>query len=89
MNKSIIRKLKIWDFSTKLVVKKKIIETLYINDKEKYSTEIVAETMQMLGGRAPGSTDGGMSNGSSMPESRSTAPMNGPTLGDIDDDIPF
>jgi single-strand DNA-binding protein len=57
--------------------------------QEKYSTEIVAETMQMLGGRAPGSSDGGMSGGSSMPESRSSAPMNSPSLGDIDDDIPF
>jgi single-strand DNA-binding protein len=64
--------------------------------QEKYSTEIVAETMQMLGGRAPGSSDGmsgsssvGMSGGSSMSESRSSMPMNSPSLGDIDDDIPF
>jgi single-strand DNA-binding protein len=58
--------------------------------QEKYSTEIVAETMQMLGGRAPGSSDGGMSNGgSSMSAPKSSAPMSGPNLGDIDDDIPF
>jgi len=40
MNKSVIRKLKIWDFSSKLVIKKRIIETLYVNDKSRYSTEM-------------------------------------------------
>jgi len=40
MNKSVIRKLKIWDFSSKLVIKKRIIETLYMNDKSRYSTEM-------------------------------------------------
>jgi single-strand DNA-binding protein len=54
--------------------------------QEKYSTEIVAETMQMLGGRAPGSAEGGSS---SMAAPKSSAPMSSPSLGDIDDDIPF
>jgi single-strand DNA-binding protein len=55
--------------------------------QEKYSTEIVAETMQMLGGKASGvSSDMGGSS-AAMPQSRpSTAPSN---ISDIDDDIPF
>ncbi len=57
--------------------------------QEKYSTEIVAETMQMLGGRAPGSSEGGMSSGSGMSAPKSQAPMSSPNLSDIDDDIPF
>ena len=59
--------------------------------QEKYSTEIVAETMQMLGGKAPGSSDGDMpSQGSSASSApRSSAPMSSPSISDIDDDIPF
>ena len=53
--------------------------------QEKYSTEIVAETMQMLGGKAPGSSD--MGGSASMSQSRpAAAPSN---ISDIDDDIPF
>jgi len=55
--------------------------------QEKYSTEIVAETMQMLGGKAPGSSDMGGGASAAMPQSRpSAAPSN---ISDIDDDIPF
>ena len=59
--------------------------------QEKYSTEIVAETMQMLGGKAAGSSDmsgmGGGSTPSAMSQSRpSAAPSH---ISDIDDDIPF
>ena len=53
--------------------------------EEKYSTEIVAETMQMLGGKAPGSSD--MGGSAPMSQSRpAAAPSN---ISDIDDDIPF
>ncbi len=57
--------------------------------QEKYSTEIVAETMQMLGGKASGSSDAGMSAGSSMSAPKSNPPSGGANLSDIDDDIPF
>lgn len=51
---------------------------------EKYSTEIVAETMQMLGGKPAGGSDSG--------ESYSKAAQSDPpasSLGAMDDDIPF
>lgn len=51
---------------------------------EKYSTEIVAETMQMLGGKPSGSTESG--DGYSK-AAQSAAPAGG--LGAMDDDIPF
>jgi len=59
---------------------------------EKYSTEIVANEMQLLGGRegrgAPDASDEGY--GSSAPAARSAAPAR-PASGfdDMDDDIPF
>ena len=68
---------------------------------EKYSTEIVADTMQMLGSRmggaggsAPmGGDDGGYSAPSRAPAQAqgapSRAPAKAPNLSDIDDDIPF
>jgi single-strand DNA-binding protein len=58
---------------------------------EKYSTEIVAETMQMLGGKASGSSESGMS-GQDSPSSsapRAPASSSSPNISDIDDDIPF
>jgi len=58
---------------------------------EKYSTEIVAETMQMLGGKPSGSSEGGMS-GQDSPSSsapRAPASSSSPNISDIDDDIPF
>ena len=51
---------------------------------EKYSTEIVAETMQMLGGKPSGSAEGGASYSKAA---QSSAPEGG--LGAMDDDIPF
>ncbi len=63
---------------------------------EKYSTEIVADTMQMLGSRAGaggGSAqmdDGGYSAPSRAPaQAPARAPAKAPNLSDIDDDIPF
>ncbi len=67
---------------------------------EKYSTEIVADTMQMLGSRMGGSgsasmgDDGGYSAPSRAPAqaqgvASSRAPAKAPNLSDIDDDIPF
>ena len=65
---------------------------------EKYSTEIVADTMQILGSRmgggggsAPmGGDDGGYSAPSRAPaQTQSRAPAKAPNLSDIDDDIPF
>ena len=66
---------------------------------EKYSTEIVADTMQMLGSRMGGGSaamgdDGGYSAPSRAPAQSSgagasRAPAKAPNLSDIDDDIPF
>jgi single-strand DNA-binding protein len=59
--------------------------------QEKYSTEIVAETMQMLGGRAPGASDSGSMSSPPPSSSGLSAPssMGSTNLSDIDDDIPF
>lgn len=59
--------------------------------QEKYSTEIVAETMQMLGGRAAGAGDSGSMSSPPPSPSSSAAPssMGSTNLSDIDDDIPF
>ena len=59
--------------------------------QEKYSTEIVAETMQMLGGKpVGGSGDGGESYSRSKPAEQSApAASNAASLGAMDDDIPF
>ena len=58
---------------------------------EKYSTEIVAETMQMLGGKpVGGGGDGGESYSRSKPAEQSApASSNAASLGAMDDDIPF
>ena len=63
---------------------------------EKYSTEIVADTMQMLGSRmgaGAGSAqmdEGGYSAPSRAPaQAPARAPAKAPNLSDIDDDIPF
>jgi single-strand DNA-binding protein len=67
--------------------------------KDNYTTEIVAENMQMLGGREGGSYGGGPSGPDSQEESRpssrpapsssGTAPRPAASLQDMDDDIPF
>ena len=38
--KSVNRKIKIWDFSSRLVLKKKMIEVLHRNDPPRYSSEM-------------------------------------------------
>lgn len=60
---------------------------------EKYTTEIVADTMQMLGTRREGSGDSGGENDyapapSNQPASR-PASKPAPNFSDMDDDIPF
>jgi len=58
--------------------------------QEKYSTEIVADSMQMLGGRAPG--DAGSSSGGGFKERAASSAASAPAssnLGAMDDDIPF
>ncbi len=58
---------------------------------ERYTTEIVANDMQMLGGRGGGG--GGEASGGSSPDygqgEPSPAPTGGGQDGDFDDDIPF
>ena len=62
---------------------------------DRYTTEIVANEMQMLGGRGGGGSGGGGSGGSGgadMDEPRNEAPAKSPSeppLDDFDDDIPF
>jgi single-strand DNA-binding protein len=58
--------------------------------QEKYSTEIVAETMQMLGGKPVGGGDAGESySRSKSAEQPAPAASNAASLGAMDDDIPF
>jgi single-strand DNA-binding protein len=53
--------------------------------QEKYSTEIIADSMQMLGARMAGSGDAG-----DRPKSPESTPSQAPGgLGAMDDDIPF
>ena len=54
---------------------------------DRYTTEIVANEMQMLGGRGGGSSYGGGSGGS--PASSSGDGPKAPPADDFDDDIPF
>ena len=60
--------------------------------KDRYTTEIVAREMQMLGGRSGGAGEGGErrtpSSSSSASSSSSSAPPPAET-GEFDDDIPF
>jgi len=69
---------------------------------DRYTTEIVADQMQMLGGREGGSSDGGYGDSSSPARQSSSRPApasrpaaSAPTaagaanLADMDDDIPF
>ena len=59
--------------------------------QEKYSTEIVSETMQMLGGKPVGSSEGGesYSRSKSVESAAQAASSNAASLGAMDDDIPF
>jgi len=69
------------------------IRTRKWQDKEgqdRYSTEIVADRMQLLGGRGSGG-DGGSSRGESASSGSGKAPSkkSGGSFDDMDDDIPF
>lgn len=61
--------------------------------KDRYTTEIVADQMQMLGGRGNGGSDGDDydSRTQSAPHGGQQKPANRPPVdnGDFDDDIPF
>jgi single-strand DNA-binding protein len=52
------------------------------NGNDRYTTEIIANEMQMLGGRGGGSADFGAS-------SSAAAPAAAATVNEFDDDIPF
>jgi single-strand DNA-binding protein len=82
------------------------LQTRKYTDKdgvEKYATDIIAETMQMLGGRQGMGGDGGMDEGGyDAPPQRQApqrqappapaarpAPKPAPNFSDMDDDIPF
>ena len=59
---------------------------------DKYTTEIVANEMQMLGGRGGGGGGGGATAGAAAGAGSDSAPSRGaaePPMGDFDDDIPF
>ncbi|MGB5245450.1 MAG: single-stranded DNA-binding protein [Woeseia sp.] len=51
---------------------------------DRYTTEIIADEMQMLGGRSGGGAPSSSSSGSNEPSGPAPAPS-----GDFDDDIPF
>lgn len=64
--------------------------------QERYTTEIIAETMQLLGGREGGGEEGGHAGGGAAPARQASGgggtgnprkPV--PNLDDMDDDIPF
>lgn len=56
---------------------------------ERYSTEIVAGEMQMLGGRGQGNDRAASATGSSAPQAGGGGGNNTPPIDDYDDDIPF
>ncbi|MBC8519084.1 MAG: single-stranded DNA-binding protein [Gammaproteobacteria bacterium] len=55
---------------------------------DRYTTEIVASEMQMLGGRSGGTADFGGSSGGGQ-QQQAPAAATAPTMNDLDDDIPF
>ncbi len=57
---------------------------------DRYTTEVIADEMQMLGGRGGGGMGGGMSGGSAGGDpGPGSAPPRQPAPDDFDDDIPF
>ena len=56
------------------------------NGNDRYSTEIVASDMQMLGGRGEGGQSSGQSGGQRRGGGQDTSPPKG---GEFDDDIPW
>ena len=57
--------------------------------QDRYSTEIVANEMQMLGGRGGGGGGGFEREAAPRPAERPAAPAGGGSRDDFDDDIPF
>ena len=60
--------------------------------KDRYTTEIIADQMQMLGGRGGGGASSGGGGGESRPSRPAPAEERGPPAADdggFDDDIPF
>jgi single-strand DNA-binding protein len=64
--------------------------------QDRYTTEILANEMQMLGGRGGDSSQGGFGGGQSMPSAPKANNQNqqqnnnpGPNFDDFDDEIPF
>jgi len=63
------------------------------NGQDRYTTEILANEMQMLGGRGGDSGSGGFGGGGSMPQAPKAKPQQNnnpaPNFDDFDDEIPF
>ncbi|VAX05378.1 Single-stranded DNA-binding protein [hydrothermal vent metagenome] len=60
------------------------------NGQDRYTTEVVANEMQMLDSRGGGSTSFDQSQSQSAPAPQRSAPQSQPApAGDFDDDIPF
>jgi single-strand DNA-binding protein len=57
--------------------------------QDRYSTEIVADQMQMLGGRGGGMAAGGDMGGDERPAPRARAAAAAQPAAELDDDIPF
>ena len=57
--------------------------------QDRYTTEVIASEMQMLGGRGGGQQGGGSSFGGGQQGGGSAPPQPGPDDGGFDDDIPF
>jgi len=56
---------------------------------ERYSTEIMADSMQMLGGRGEGSAPAPVQRPAPAPARAAAKPSGGDPFGDMDDSIPF
>lgn len=57
--------------------------------QDRYTTEIIAENMQMLDSKGGGAAPGGMSSGYEKPAMAAAAAESAPALDSFDDDIPF
>lgn len=56
---------------------------------KRYSTEIIADTMQMLGGKSGGSANQNDDHGSAPAPRQASGSRPAPNFSDMDDDIPF
>lgn len=59
------------------------------NGQDRYTTKIVANEMQMLGGRGGSGGTAGFNQGASAPAAQPESSLAGSGGGDFDDDIPF